>query len=102
MHIKTPVQFTSFDELADADGSTILCLDPISRPFAETRQAIIDTFEDAARWRLMMAACADAENSPEGKAMTRLGNEMGAELDDNFPAVTLTKLVDAARAALAK
>lgn len=101
MKIKTPVQFVAdgrFYSLDDADGNTLLFLDSPAAPNPETRQSIIDAFENSARWEFLMAAF-DDENGPEALA--------GKAVEDQFPddeamtsAVTVN-LVDAARAYLA-
>lgn len=98
MKIKTPVQFSKFNSLEDADGDTMLDLDPGSTVGQETKQAIIDAFEDAARWRFMAAASAD----PTGREM-QLMEELTAEMPDAgmMTAGTIAQVVDAARARLA-
>lgn len=99
MQIKTPVQFGPFDTLEDADGQVFLELDPGTTPGLDTKQAIIDTFEDAARFRFVMAA-ADNEDGPERQMMNQLGQNMME--DDQTGSVQMRELIDAARARFAQ
>lgn len=100
MQIKTPVSFINGPtvSLVDADGQSILDVDPHNNLFEETKQAIVQAFEDAARWRFLGRA-ADYPGGPEELAMIDCGNEMADEESEGFPA--LTKIVDLARARLA-
>lgn len=95
MQIKTPVQFTAFNDLVDADGETFLQLDPASTVGPETKQAIIDAFEDAARYRFLMAAF-DNPHGPEA-----LAGAMQECDDEEMTGARTTELVDKARAQLA-
>lgn len=98
MKIKTPVYFDDYHDLADADGETILSVDLLGEVSLETRQAIIDAFENDARWRFLMAAF-DDPNGPESLA----GKAVEAQFldEEDLTGAHTTKLIDAARAHLA-
>lgn len=93
MKIKTPVQVDN-SSIVDADGLTVL--GPCTILAEETKQAIIDAFEDAARFQFLMAAY--VIGSAERHAL-QAAIDLGGMPDDG---TSLTIAVDAARAALAK
>ena len=96
MKFKTPMQFGVFSTLEDADGQVVLNVS--SHVFPETQQAIIDTFEDAARWQFMTRV-ADNPGGAEDLAM----RHFGSLLRDDAPqtSATFNEIVDEARASLA-
>ena len=96
MKIKTPVRFGDDHWVEDADGQALLELACL--PHTETQAAIINTFEDAARWQFILLAL-DDNTSLEATLMNKLSSE-APQISENL-ALNFVKLVDAARAQLA-